>query len=231
MMLRRIYIIRTTVNHHRRRRHISNSSLKRFFSSSPSTTGNAGTPPRIPITHRLRRNSVTRAAVATSLISAAACYTVFSDEDEFHGFTIERSNESLKRVLETVKHTGVAVTVLWKSLSSVLSSANYEVRLGFEVRVAALLADIVAADDSRRAAIIGAGGGLVVDWLLDSVSLNRGGSFGTQAESARALAYLIADCNVSESVLRRPKAVPNLLRFILSAHPEQVYFIFPFSKY
>ncbi|XP_076940274.1 uncharacterized protein LOC143609394 [Bidens hawaiensis] len=133
-------------------------------------------------------------------------------------FTIERSNESVRRIMDTMKHTGVALSVLWKSLSSVLSSANHEVREGFEVRVAALLADIVAADETRRSAIVGAGGGLVVNWLLDSVALNRGGSYGTQAESARALAYLIADPNVSEAVLRRPQAVLNLLRFIFSTH-------------
>ncbi|KAI3777416.1 hypothetical protein L1987_47216 [Smallanthus sonchifolius] len=131
---------------------------------------------------------------------------------------MERSKESLRRILDTVKHTGIAVSVLWKSLSSVLSSANHEVRSGFEVRVAALLADIVAADESRRAAIVRAGGGLVVDWLLDSVALNRGRNYGSQAESARALAYLIADPNVSEAILRRPQAVPNLLRFIFSTH-------------
>lgn len=120
-----------------------------------------------------------------------------------------------------MKHTGVAASVLWKSLHSVLSSANHEVRSGFEVRVAALLADIVAANESRRAAIVGAGGGVVVDWLLESVALNNGESYGTQAEAARALAYLIADGNVCEKVLGRPHAVPNLLRFIFFAQPHQ----------
>ncbi|KAI3761171.1 hypothetical protein L1987_51581 [Smallanthus sonchifolius] len=237
-MLSRSFIIRTTVNYHRRRRH---ASLTRLISSSPNASKhqisngynkilnklqNAG-----PL-HRLRPNSFSRVAFA-SLISAAvaASYVAFSDDDEFNevrpmkkrvigDFTMERSNESLRRILDTVKHTGVAVSVLWKSLSSVLSSANHEVRSGFEVRVAALLADIVAADESRRAAIVHAGGGLVVDWLLDSVALNRGTNYGSQAESARALAYLIADPNVSEAVLRRPQAVPNLLRFIFSAHPR-----------
>ncbi|GKE12278.1 hypothetical protein Tco_1415829 [Tanacetum coccineum] len=118
--------------------------------------------------------------------------------------------------MDTVKHTHVVVSVLWKSLSSVL--INHEVRLRFEVRVAALLADIVAADERSRAAIVGTGGGIVVDWLLDSVALNKGaGSYGTQAESVRALAYLIADCNVAEAVLKRPKAVPIFLRIMLVA--------------
>nr|KAJ0201357.1 hypothetical protein LSAT_V11C600310040 [Lactuca sativa] len=120
-----------------------------------------------------------------------------------------------------MKHTGVAASVLWKSLHSVLSSANHEVWSGFEVRVAALLADIVAANESRRAAIVGAGGGVVLDWLLESVALSGGGNYGTQAESARALAYLIADPNVSEAVLGRRHAIPNLLRFIFFAQPHQ----------
>lgn len=92
--------------------------------------------------------------------------------------------------------------------------------MGFEVRVAALLADIAAANAGRRAAIVGAGGGKVVDWLLETVA-TPGVGLGTQAEAARALAYLIADPNVCEAVLGRPRAVPNLLRFIFSCHPQR----------
>ncbi|KAJ6971766.1 Apidaecin-1A like [Populus alba x Populus x berolinensis] len=94
-----------------------------------------------------------------------------------------------------------------KSLSSVLSSANHEVRVGFELRVAALLADIAAANAARRAALVEAGGGAVVDWLLETIAAGGDGS-GSQAEAARALAYLIADPNVSADVLGRPHAVP-----------------------
>ncbi|KAG8389996.1 hypothetical protein BUALT_Bualt01G0037400 [Buddleja alternifolia] len=133
---------------------------------------------------------------------------------------IEKSNDSINRVVNKMKQTGAAATVLWQSLRSVMSSANHEVRAGFELRVAALLADIVAASDSRRAAIVGAGGGAVVDWLLETVAVPKDGN-GTQAESARALAYLIADPNVCETVLGRPQAVPNLLRFIFSAQPRR----------
>jgi len=95
------------------------------------------------------------------------------------------------------------------------------VRSGFEIRVAALLADIAAANSGRRASIVGAGGGAVVDWLLEAVTKEGGGGGGTQAESARALAYLIADPNVSAAVLGRPHAVPNLLRFIFSCQPRR----------
>ena len=102
-----------------------------------------------------------------------------------------------------------------------MSSANHEVRTGFELRVAALLADIAAASDSRRAAIVGAGGGAVVDWLLEAVATASGENLGTQAEAARALAFLIADPNVSKAVFGRPHAVPYLLRFIFSAQPRK----------
>jgi hypothetical protein len=36
------------------------------------------------------------------------------------------------------------------------------VRVGFELRVASLLADIAAANAARRASLVGAGGGLVI---------------------------------------------------------------------
>lgn len=118
-----------------------------------------------------------------------------------------------------MKQTGVAASVLWQSLTSVLSSANYEVRSGFELKVAALLADIAAANASRRQAIVGAGGGKVLDWLLETVAVS-GDNAGTQGESARALAHLLGDPDVCEAVLGRPDAVPNLLRFIFSSQPQ-----------
>ncbi|KAF5196910.1 Serac1 [Thalictrum thalictroides] len=135
--------------------------------------------------------------------------------------SIERSKDSVNKVFYQMKQTGVAATVLLKSLSSVLSSANQEVRSGFELRVASLLADIVAAIESRRLAIVTAGGGAVVDWLLERVAFCSKDHSATQAESARALAYLISDHNVCEAVLGRPHAVPNLLRFIFSFQPQR----------
>ncbi|CAA3015139.1 Hypothetical predicted protein [Olea europaea subsp. europaea] len=120
---------------------------------------------------------------------------------------IEKSNESFNKILNRMKQTGTAASVLWQSLRSVMSSANHEVRAGFELRVAALLADIVAASENRRAAIVEAGGG---KWPRN----------GTQSESARVLAYLIADVN--EAVFARPDAVRNLLRFIFSAQPRRI---------
>jgi len=111
--------------------------------------------------------------------------------------------------------TAAAASVLWQSLRSVLS---YEVRSGFEFRVAAFLADIAAANSARRAAIVAAGGGRVVDWLLETVARDVS---GTQAEAARALAYLIADPIVRKDVFGRPHAVPHLLQFVFSSQPHR----------
>ncbi|XP_008795143.1 uncharacterized protein LOC103710976 isoform X2 [Phoenix dactylifera] len=144
---------------------------------------------------------------------------IYADLEE----TLERSKGSVQRVLDQMKQTFAAAAVLWNLLASVLSTANQEVRSGFELRVAALLADISAANGVRRSAIVGAGSGAVVDWLLESVasSGNGGDHSGIQAEAARALAHLIADPNVCQSVLGRPHAIPKLLKFIFSFQPKR----------
>lgn len=168
------------------------------------------------------------------LVSVGLLYSTSSQEqlkrraDELRGdleAALERSRDSLGRVVGRMKQTGAAAGVLWKSLASVMSSANQEVQKEFELRVAAFVADIVAANEGRRSAIVSAGGGAVVDWLLETVARSSGRNgrdhCGTQAESARALAYLIADPNVCEAVLSRPHAIPNLLRFIFSFQPKR----------
>lgn len=172
-------------------------------------------------------------ALSATLVSAIiASYVLIHNDDaekdprtiriyEDLETAIEKTNASYRKILHRMKQTGAAASVLWKSLRSVMSSANHEVRTGFELRVAALLADIAAASHSRRAAIVGAGGGAVVDWLLETAATASGENLGTQAEAARALAFLIADPNVCEVVFGRPHAVPNLLRFIFSAHPRK----------
>ncbi|KAL5982412.1 hypothetical protein ACLOJK_016483 [Asimina triloba] len=183
----------------------------------------------LPLSPSPRYKFLSFFALSAALISFAAFHS--SDTDPFDEEksqtllanlerSLEKSNEYFHRVFDRMKQTGIAAAVLWKSLRSVLSSANQEVRLGFELRVASLLADIVAASESRRSAIVSAGGGAVVDWLLDTVSSTREPG-GTQAESARALAYLIADPSVCGAVLGRPHAVPNLLRFIFSFQPKR----------
>ena len=152
------------------------------------------------------------AVVALSLAAAGTVYLTADNLEE----TLRRSRDSAGRVVERMQHTLTAAGVLWKSLLSVLSSANQEVRSGFELRVAALLADIAAASAARRAAIVSAGGGAVVDWLLDSVVREA-----TQAEAARALAHLVADPWVVPAALGRPHAVPCLLQFIFSYQPTR----------
>ncbi|KAL1539216.1 hypothetical protein AAHA92_27865 [Salvia divinorum] len=197
-------------------------------SPSPPALHHDHRPSLIPHAPLLSRNSLIAAFSAATLLAAYAAAqskdASVSDRSKSmyadFGKTIENSNESIDRIVNRTRQMGVAASVLWQSLRSVMSSANHEVRAGFELRVAALIADIVAASDSRRVAIVGAGGGAVVDWLLETVAGAKDGN-GTQAESARALAYLIADPSVCEAVLGRPQAVPNLLRFIFSAKPKR----------
>ncbi|KAL8166032.1 hypothetical protein V2J09_007531 [Rumex salicifolius] len=175
------------------------------------------------------------AAVSAASVSAAAVsyYLLYDDKDNADSgtsssrgqlysaieHTIDRSKESAQRIINRMKHTGVAASVLWQSLRSVFSSANHGVRSGFEFRVASFLADIAAVNANRRAAIVVAGDGKVVDWLLETVAVAGEGS-GTQAEAARALAYLIADPIVRNEVFARPHAVPYLLRSIFSSQPH-----------
>lgn len=246
MMLRLCYRTRRDCyflfpHHHRQPRFFS-SSASRNPIEPPINLKNANqvppppsilqhrSSPLIPIpTASISRNTVLGLSAAIASVAIASYAVVAgtdSDEKSFNPLydavqrAAHQSAESFRRIIRHAKQTGVTASVLWHSLRSVLSSANHEVRSGFQLRVAALLADISAANASRRAAIVGAGGGAVVDWLLESVAVPRDGS-RTQAESARALAFLIADPNVSAAVLGRPRAVPNLLRFIYSCQPKQ----------
>ncbi|CAN6984856.1 hypothetical protein IGI04_000367 [Brassica rapa subsp. trilocularis] len=215
--------------------------LPRTFSSSPtgSSLNLKPSPPNHPsrcpppTIHSLsqpssfsKKKSVL-ALSAAALIAYAAAYT--PDHDQSDGGNsriydsierwVQKSGTSLRRVVHHARQTGVAASVLWQSLRSVLSSANHEVRAGFELRVAALLADIASASAARRAALVGAGGGAVVDWLLETVAI-PGDRIGAQDEAARALAYLIADPTVRKDALGRPDAVPKLLKFIFSCQPK-----------
>ncbi|OAE25735.1 hypothetical protein AXG93_4368s1950 [Marchantia polymorpha subsp. ruderalis] len=88
-------------------------------------------------------------------------------------------------------------------------------------RVAALVADI-AVHEYRRKAVVEAGGGQVVDWLLKAVAtVDAHGCLVSQAESARALAYLLSDESTCEDVLSRPRALSLLFQFASSLHAEQ----------
>lgn len=87
--------------------------------------------------------------------------------------------------------------------------------------VAALVADL-AAHENRRKAVVEAGGGRVVDWLLKAVGiLDPGVCLTTQAEASRALAHLLSDENTCEAVLSRPHALPYLFQFASSLHVKQ----------
>ncbi|XP_028757654.1 uncharacterized protein LOC114716764 isoform X2 [Neltuma alba] len=241
--------IRCYLSFHHHHRHISASSSS-FSKRSSKPSDNAANLPIVsppvsrdhvpaalspPPTSSFSRGSVI--AISTTLVSSLLASIAYLSSD-YHNQrksddkpsspllagverAVHKSSDSFNQIFRHIKRTSVAASVLWQSLTSVLSSANHEVRSGFEIRVAALLADIAAANSSRRAAIVGAGGGAVVDWLLESVAVAKDGG-GTQAESARALAYLIADPNVSAIVLGRPHAIPNLLKFIFSCHPRRL---------
>ncbi|KDP29936.1 hypothetical protein JCGZ_18505 [Jatropha curcas] len=89
--------------------------------------------------------------------------------------------------------------MLWQSLSSALSSANHEIRVGFELWVATLLADIAVTNGTRRAALFAAGDMKVLEWLLETVAVGVD-RCGTQAEAAKALACFILDPNMSANV-------------------------------
>ncbi|CAL4921143.1 unnamed protein product [Urochloa decumbens] len=222
-MLRRVLLLRRFHQHRHRLRQLSTTptppaspapSVPSTSSSSPLPIASRPPPPNdlAPRRGAARRLAPLLAFSTLSLAAAGAAYLSVDDLEE----TLRRSRDSAGRVVERMQHTLAAARVLSKSLLSVLSSANQEVRSGFELRVAALLADITAASAARRAAIVSAGGGAVVDWLLDSVV--RG---ATQAEAARALAHLVADPWVAPAVLGRPHAVPCLLQFIFSYQPTR----------
>lgn len=193
--------------------------------------------PQIVVQSPLPSNSsmlYSAAAVSAALLSVTAATALVLREDETKAKLHQQIRDSLNR-LEGMKErisessksmyhrcidTGVAATVLFKSLKSMLSSANEEAKVGLKMRVAALLADLSGANESRRRAIISAGGGAVVDWLLETLSSSNSTPPITQAEAARALSHLISDAATCESVLARPQAISHLFRFVYSLRPQ-----------
>ncbi|KAK1277228.1 hypothetical protein QJS04_geneDACA017175 [Acorus gramineus] len=221
-MLRRLPLLR------RRLPPPPSASLRRLLSipsrPPPPPLNSLSPPPPPPPTKSRLPYLVLSLAVISSLAFASSTSSSSSPDNLYTQIddSIKRCRESLERLSSRMRHTGAAAAVLWKSLMSVLTSANNEVRLGFELRVASLLADILAASGARRAAIMAAGDGAVVDWLLEVIGGERsGGGGGAQAEAARALAYLIGDPDMCAGVLGRPHAVPSLLRFIFSYQPRR----------
>ncbi|KAL9270513.1 SERAC1-like protein [Drosera capensis] len=238
-------MLRILRRHHRHlRRPLSTASPPPSPSTTTSIDSTAPLPPPsliISSTHHprtlslsssasSRRSSILAisAAALTTTAAATGAYLVYNEDQssskEIYDSierAIDRTSESVAKIAHRMKRTGVAASVLWESLRSVLSSANYEVRSGFEFRVASFLADIAAANGGRRAAIVAAGGGKAVDWLLESVAAGNGDGGGMRGEAARALAYMIADPVVRVEVFERPGAVPCLLRFIFASQPQR----------
>ncbi|CAM6099282.1 unnamed protein product [Calypogeia fissa] len=124
-----------------------------------------------------------------------------------------------------VVEAAAAATMLARCLISVLLTVGEEPTVGLSSwlmpGVAALVADL-AAHENRRKAVVDAGEGCVVDWLLRAVGiLDPGVCRATQAEASRALAHLLSDENTCEAVLSRPHALPYLFRFASSLHVKQ----------
>uniref|UniRef100_A0A0E0K9T1 GPI inositol-deacylase n=1 Tax=Oryza punctata TaxID=4537 RepID=A0A0E0K9T1_ORYPU len=110
-------------------------------SSAPSTSTSSSSAPlpvaAPPPAHHLaphRRRLTPLLALSTlSLVTAAGTIYHLSSAGDLEG-TVERSRASAARVVERMQHTCAAGKVLCRSLMSVLSSANHEVRSGFELR-------------------------------------------------------------------------------------------------
>ncbi|KAI9161371.1 hypothetical protein LWI28_016768 [Acer negundo] len=122
------------------------------------------------ITSLLLRNSI-------FALSAIVLFTVFASLILFSNSNPDNS------VYKKGISNPIYATIENASLSSVLSNANHEVRVGFGLRVTVLLADIVAINEARKIVIVGVGGGAVVDWLLEMVAIGKD-ECGTQAEAS-----------------------------------------------
>ncbi|KAL3700440.1 hypothetical protein R1sor_018462 [Riccia sorocarpa] len=130
-------------------------------------------------------------------------------------------NEGAASVAEVVTSTATLAQCLVSVLMTTSEASIGSSGSWLKPRVAALVADI-AAHEYRRKAIVEAGGGQVVDWLLKAVAnVDGGGCFVTQAESARALSYLLSDESTREDVFTRPRALPYLFQFASSLHVDQ----------
>ncbi|XP_024534607.1 uncharacterized protein LOC9643048 [Selaginella moellendorffii] len=132
--------------------------------------------------------------------------------------TLETLSSRISSTMGEVIDAGATALVLLQGLKSVLESYGEGVTKGWwRAKVAAFIADVSAAGGDRRKAVVCASDGVVVDWLLETAAKSQGpGSTVTQGEAARALSYLLEDEATCESVLARPHALPNLLRFAAS---------------
>ncbi|KAI5056672.1 hypothetical protein GOP47_0028490 [Adiantum capillus-veneris] len=132
---------------------------------------------------------------------------------------------SLWNFLDKVSEAATAMTVLARCVNAVLFTkgedyAN-ELALRWRLRVISLLADLAASSHSRRRALIQAGNGSVIDWLLEAVGHGEQKYQLVQAEAGRALSQFLSDDVTSEVVLGRPNALSHLLLFAASIQPNK----------
>eukprot|EP00249_Psilotum_nudum_P021362 c28083_g1_i2 orf=314-4183(+) len=121
---------------------------------------------------------------------------------------------------------GVASIVLMRYLKAIFLSSSEDavggVGLWWRLKVATLLADMSGASDNRRKALVEAGNGAVVDWILDAVGRQEPSCRSIQEEAARATAHLLSDPHTCESVLGRPNALSRLFLFTASIQPQLI---------
>ncbi|MCO5570148.1 hypothetical protein L7F22_023865 [Adiantum nelumboides] len=89
----------------------------------------------------------------------------------------------------------------------------------WKVRVTSLLADLAASSHSRRRALIQAGHGTVVDWLLEAVGQREQKYQLVQSEATRALSRFLSNGVTCEVVLGRPNDLSHILFFATSIQP------------
>ncbi|MCO5599134.1 hypothetical protein L7F22_053234 [Adiantum nelumboides] len=138
--------------------------------------------------------------------------------------TYDRLCTSLATFVDKASEAATAITVLARCVNAVLFTkgedyAN-ELALRWKLRVISLLADLAASSHSRRRALIQAGNGSVIDWLLEAVGHGEQEYQLVQAEAGRALSQFLSDDITCEVVLGRPNALSRLLLFAASIQPN-----------
>lgn len=119
-----------------------------------------------------------------------------------------------------------AMLVLLRCVNAVLFTKGedyaYELALRWKLRVTSLLADLAGSSHSRRRALIQAGNGSIVDWLLEAVQHGELEYRVIQAEAARALSHFLSDDITCDVVLGRQNALSQLLLFAASIQPNNL---------
>lgn len=133
-------------------------------------------------------------------------------------------SNALTAVFIQVLQTAITVAVLVRCLGAILLFEGEEgangLALRWRLRLASLIADLAGASHSRRRALVEAGNGAVVDWLLEAVGHGEFEWRFVQAEAARAIAHFLSDASTCEELLGRPSALSHLLLFTASIQPN-----------